>query len=98
MILSQTKSDSSCETQDSCCDFRTLFVTPADSICGVKTNISTKTGRKAYVKRFISQTKQITVLRYAFPSTLTSKRCFSAYLGCSKVHSYGSQNSNFVEN
>ena len=42
----QTVSDSSCETQESRCDFRTLFVTPTDSICKVKTNISTKDAEK----------------------------------------------------
>ena len=39
-------SDSSCETKDSSCDFRTLFVTPTDSICESQANISTKDAEK----------------------------------------------------
>ena len=42
----QTVSDSACETQESNCDFQTLFVKPTDSICEVKTHISTKEAKK----------------------------------------------------
>ena len=46
----QTISDSSCETQDSSRDFRTLFVTPTGSICEAKTNISIKEVEKLKYK------------------------------------------------
>ena len=44
MTRCQTISDSSCETQDSSCDFRNLLVTPTDSVCEAKTTVSCVSG------------------------------------------------------
>ena len=67
----QTISDSTCETQDSSCDFRTLFVTPTDSIYKVKTNIPTeeaRKGRKAYKCRKVYKSDGTNTVLYDGPN------------------------------
>ena len=67
----QTVSDSTCETQDSSCDFRTLFVTPTDSIYEVKTNIPTeeaRKGRKAYKCRKVYKSDGTNTVLYDGPN------------------------------
>ena len=61
-----------------------------DSICEVKTNISTKEAEmkaESLCKKVYKSDGTNTELNHALSSTLSSQRCFFAYLGCSKVTS-----------
>ena len=52
-------------------------MTPTDSICEAKTNVSTKqTEKKSLCKKAYKSDRTNTVMSHAFPSTLISQRCF----------------------
>ena len=59
--------------------FHTLFMSPTDSICEIKTNIPTerqKRRQKSLCEKVYKSDGTNTVLSHAFPSTLISQRCF----------------------
>ena len=93
----KTVSDSNCETQDSRYDFRTVFVTPKDSVCEVKTNISTKEAEIVCKKVYNSYVTDI-VLSHAFPSALLCERCFLRIWCVAKYILVDRKTTNFVEN
>ena len=92
-----TVSDSNCETQDYRYDFRTVFVTPNDSVCEVKTNISTKEAEIVCKKVYNSYITDI-VLSHAFPSALLCERSFLRIWCVAKYILVDRKTTNFVEN
>ena len=62
-------------------------MTPTDSICESQANISTKDAekkQKSLCKKVYKSDGTNTVLSYAFPSTLISRRCFLPIWGVVK--------------